>query len=226
MTHAPYAAVVRRRCSAQGREWLDRALQRIIPPLDVAAFQTAYAGASRRIGGEPVVLEPDEVSALRSAETGTPEGQPLDEVTRAAFLLRALECLPPAGHAAFVDEVYRRGDSREQAALLRALCLLPAPERFLATAVEACRTNVRAVFEAIACGNPYPARHFPEPSFNQMVLKVLFVELPLGSVVGLGERTTAELRRMGEDYARERRAAGRPVPSDIAILADTRGSVG
>ena len=220
MTDAPYAAVVRRRCSAQGREWLDRALQRITPPLDAAAFQTAYAGASRRIGGEPVVVEADEASA------GASDGQPLDEVARTALLLRALECLPPAGHAAFVDEVYRRGDSREQAALLRALCLLPAPERFLATAVEACRTNVRAVFEAIACRNPYPARHFPEPSFNQMVLKVLFVELPLGSVVGLGGRTTAELRRMAEDYARERRAAGRPVPSDIAILADTRGSVG
>jgi len=214
MTHAPYAAAVLRRCSPEGREWLDRALIRMMPPLDVAAFQVAYAGAARRVGGD--VVDADEATA---------PGQPLDEVARAALLLRALDCLAPGEHAAFVDEVYRRGDSREQAALLRALGLLPAPERFLATAVEACRTNVRAVFEAIACRNPYPARHFPEPSFNQMVLKVMFVELPLDTVDGLRGRITPELRRMAEDYARERRAAGRPVPADIAIL-DSRGTDG
>ena len=224
MTHAPYAAVVRRRCSPQARDWLDRVLARMTPPLDVAAFQVAYAGAARRVGDEVVVVDAEEETA-HASEAPAPRGQPLDEVARAALLLRALDCLAPGEHAALVDEVYRRGDTREQAALLRALCLLPAPERFLATAVEACRTNVRAVFEAIACRNPYPARHFPEPSFNQMVLKVLFVELSLDTVDGLRGRITPELRRMAEDYARERRAAGRPVPADIAIL-DSRGSVG
>jgi hypothetical protein len=210
VTHEPYAALVRRRCSAPARDWLDRTLARLVPPLDRAAFHAAYAGAARRMG----------------SDAGGPEAneRPLDEVARATLLLRALDCLPPGDHAAFVDEVYRRGDSREQAALLRALGLLPGADRFLPTAVEACRTNVRAVFEAIACGNPYPARHFPDPSFNQMVLKVLFVELPLASVAGLAGRITAELRRMADDYARERRAAGRPVPSDIAILTDGTGS--
>jgi hypothetical protein len=220
VTHEPYAALVRRRCSAPARDWLDRTLARLAPPLDRTAFQAAHAGAARRMGTEAVVLEPDEAREARPWAAG----RPLDELARAALLLRALDCLAPEEHAAFVDEVYRRGDSREQAALLRALSVLPGPERFLATAVEACRTNVRAVFEAVACDNPYPAGHFPDLNFNQLVLKVLFVELPLASVVGLGGRITPELRRMADDYARERRAAGRPVPADIAILTDAAGS--
>jgi hypothetical protein len=203
-------AVVRAGCSVQAREWVDRTFARLGPPLDRATFQAAFAGATRRVGAEQV-----------AGEDGT---RPLDEVARAALLLRALGCLAPTEHAAFVDEVYRRGDSREQAAVLRTLAVLPDPARFLPTAVEACRTNVRVVFEAIACGNPYPAGHFPDLAFNQMVLKVLFVELPLASVVGLRARITPELRRMADDYARERRAAGRPVPDDIAILTEARGS--
>jgi hypothetical protein len=210
MSGERHLAVVRAGCSAQAREWVDRTFARLEPPLDRATFQAAFAGATRRVGAEQVA--------------GEDEARPLDEVARTALLLRALDCLAPAEHAAFVDEVYRRGDSREQAAVLRTLALLPEPVRFLATAVEACRTNVRVVFEAIACGNPYPAAHFPDLAFNQMVLKALFVELPLASVIGLRARLTPELRRMADDYARERRAAGRSVPDDIAILTEARGS--
>jgi hypothetical protein len=224
MAEASPVATVRRRCSPEARAWLDRALAGIVAPLEVAAFQVAYAGASRRVGREVVVLDSDEKKGLGSPDAPVLDGRPLDEVARTALLLHALDCLPPAEHAAFVDEVYRRGDSREQAAVLRTLALLPEPARFLATAVEACRTNVRVVFEAIACGNPYPAAHFPDLAFNQMVLKALFVELPLASVVGLRARLTPELRRMADDYARERRAAGRPVPDDITILTEARGS--
>jgi len=202
MTDAAYADAVRRGCSDAACHWFDRALARLTRPLDGAAFHTAYAGATRRIG----------------TAVDRESGQPLDELARGALLLHALDCLPAEAHTSFVDQVYRRGDAREQAALLRALPALPSPERFLATAVDACRTNVRSVFEAIACRNPYPARHFPDLNFNQLVLKVLFVELPVASVAGLRDRITPELRRMADDYASERRAAGRSVPADIEVL--------
>jgi hypothetical protein len=71
------------------------------------------------------------------------------------------------------------------------------------------------VFEAIACENPYPAAHFPELNFNQMVLKALFTGVALERVIGLDGRVTPELARMANDYASERRAAGRSVPADI-----------
>jgi hypothetical protein len=88
----------------------------------------------------------------------------------------------------------------------------------MTTAVEACRTNAQVIFEAIACDNPYPFRYFPELNFNQMVLKALFIGSPLARVIGLEERITSELIRMAEDYASERRAAGRPVPEDITLI--------
>ena len=74
------------------------------------------------------------------------------------------------------------------------------------------------IFEAIACENPYPARHFPELNFNQMVLKAAFNGVALARVVGLSSRLNAELARMASDYASERRAAGRSVPADLGLV--------
>jgi hypothetical protein len=93
------------------------------------------------------------------------------------------------------------------------------PGRFLGTASGACRTNVIPVFEAIACHNPYPADHFGEDAFNQMVLKALFLGVRVVGIEGLRRRFNAELARMVEGYASERRAAGRVIPDDVAVIA-------
>ena len=76
------------------------------------------------------------------------------------------------------------------------------------------------VFEAIACENPYPRRHFVELPWNQMVLKAAFSGVALTRIVGLAERRNPELARMAADYAAERRAAGRPVPDDLALVIE------
>jgi hypothetical protein len=134
------------------------------------------------------------------------------------LLQGALASRLPEAHAALVNELFTTGDLRERQAVLRALPHLPAPERFAAVAVEAVRNNAVSVIEAIACDNAFPARHFPEEAFNQMVLKCLFCEVPISRVVDLSRRVTPELRRMVEAYAAERRAAGRPVPADAALV--------
>lgn len=208
-------AVILRRLDPATRDWFERSW----PPgdaLNVNRFRAAFAGAGRRLGGLDLTAE--DQAALCAAGIPAPERWRLDDVARAALLVRALETLPADAHVAFVRGIYLRGDYREQAAVLRALPLLPAPERFVETAINACRTNVLDVFEAIACENPYPARHFPDASFNQLVLKALFVGVPLGRIIGLAERNSRELQRMAQDYASERRAAGRPVPSDIDLV--------
>jgi hypothetical protein len=142
---------------------------------------------------------------------------------RGQLLLAAIEASPAERHVPVVAELYRTGELREQEAVLRALPRLPAPERFVAVGIEAVRQNAVSVIEAIACDNPYPARHFPEEAFNQMVLKCLFNGLALGRIVDLGKRRTPELQRMVAGYASERRAAGRTVPDDVdLILGGTR----
>jgi len=112
----------------------------------------------------------------------------------------------------------QRGDNDERRALLRALSILSDPPRHLAIAIEACRTNVQTVFEGIACENSYPFHYFPDKNFNQLVLKALFTGVPLRRVMGLEQRITADLVRMTEDYASERRAARRFVPEDIELI--------
>jgi len=103
-------------------------------------------------------------------------------------------------------------------AVLRVLAALSEPSRFVELAVDACRTNVRDVFDAIALDNDFYARHVPDAAYFQMVVKALFVEAPLARIVGLADRTTPELVRMVRAFASERRAAGRTVPDDVMLV--------
>jgi hypothetical protein len=96
--------------------------------------------------------------------------------------------------------------------------VLPDADWTVGIGVDACRSSVQTIFEAIACENPFPAARFPELNFNQMVLKALFTDVRLERIVGLDARVTSELRRMADAYASERRAAGRSVPPDIDRL--------
>jgi hypothetical protein len=181
-------------------------------------FRAAFAGVGRRLGASVPDLTPDELARLHQAGLVAPERWPTDQFARAALLLRALETIASDRHVVFVREIYLRGDYREQAAVLQALMLLPDAGRFVAIAVDACRTNVRDVFEAIACENRYPAAYFPEANFNQLVLKAFFIGVAVARIAGLEQRKTNELRRMAEDYASERRAAARPVPADLDLV--------
>jgi hypothetical protein len=195
--------LVRAGVDPAARAWLDAAVAGIRAPFDREAFTVAFTMAARRVG-----------------RAALPAGWSADEAARAALLLQGAAAQPAAAFAALVDDLYQHGDSRERQAILRTLAWLPAPERFLELAVEACRTSVQPVFEAIACENGYPAAHFPDLNFNQMVLKALFTGVSLRRIAGLRGRITGELRRMAAGYASERRAAGRSVPADIGVLLD------
>ena len=80
---------------------------------------------------------------------------------------------------------------------------------------EGLRSNIRAVFEAIAHENPYPREHFDEHRWNHMVLKALFVGSRLAPIDGLDARANPELARILHEYAHERWAAGRPVTPEL-----------
>jgi hypothetical protein len=210
--------VVVRNAEAEAVDWFRRHLK----PYDVAGstarFRAGFAGAGRRLGAAVAELRLDETAKLRDAGLVAPQRWPVATFARAALLLHALNVLTSEQHPEFIREVYRRGDFREQAAVLQSLILLPDPGRLVSIAVDACRTNVRDVFEAIACENRYPAAYFPESSFNQLVIKAFFIGLGVTRIAGLQQRKTAELRRMAADYASERHAAGRSVPDDLDLV--------
>jgi hypothetical protein len=207
--------ILGRRLDAAGQAWLDKALAATRSPVHLNTLLGYYAGASRRAGKRALALDAQEQQRVRVLD---PEMRldvwGADEAARAALLLSLIP-LPADEFGQIVMKCYELGDSREQQSWLRALCLLPKPERFLATATDACRTNILPLFESIACENPYPERCFPELNFNQMVMKSLFNGIAIERIIGLGRRANTELSRMTYDYLCEREAAGRAVPADI-----------
>ncbi len=74
---------------------------------------------------------------------------------------------------------------------------------------------MRAVFEVIAHGNPYPRDHFDLHRWNHMVLKALFIGSRLTPIVGIDQRHNPELARILLEYADERWAAGRAVTPEL-----------
>lgn len=216
----PYLDLVLRRAPAAAAAWFDARYTGVTRE----SFGVAYAGAGRRLGMEPVTPAAAEVLELESSGLPVPSGWPLSAVGRALLLVRLCEQVPDAEHVASLEQVFRTGDNAERQALLRALVLLPAPERFVEIAIDACRSHVQSVFEAVACDNPYPARFFPDHNFNQLVLKALFTEVPAARIAGLAGRRSPELSRMAEAYASERRAAGRSVPADLHVVTGVAAS--
>lgn len=213
----PYLALLATRVNGPAYAWLTSRYD----GLDASNFTVVYAGAGRRLGAARAELSAAEVEGLSDAALTVPAGWSLAELGRAALLVKLCEVLAPEAQPAFVAQQFKTGDNEERAALLKALPLLPAPERYLELAIDACRTHVQSVFEAISCENAYPARYFPEHNFNQLVLKALFTGVAVRRIHGLAVRRSAELARMAEAYASERRAAGRSVPPDLDLVTGT-----
>ena len=203
------------RTSGEAARWLEEALKEAQRGSQ-ARLLALYTEASMRLGRLPLAAHAGEHSTA-TLEGLALEDWTLEDAARATFLLARADSATPDAFEADARACYEMGDAREQQSWLRAVGLLPAPERFLALVVDACRTNILPVFEAVACGNPYPSRYFPDRNWNQMVMKSLFNGVRLERITGLAARANTELARMATDFAAERRAAGRPVPADIGL---------
>jgi len=213
-----------------GAGWLD-ALAALTGPETAALVQSALGSARERsdtlgtrlaFGKLSQVLRPTGLAhpeALARLPELAASGPWLeDEMGRVAFLVALSEQRPPAEFVDTLTTLYRTGSDREQISILRALPFLPDQGNLVPLAREASRTNDVAVFRALACQSAFPARHLPDPAFEQLVLKALFVGVPLDEILNLDSRVTPELKRMVADFADERRAAGRPVPTDVPRL--------
>lgn len=202
MTEAPVIDDLRTRLEAAldgaARAWLDQA--------------TAEAAAHR---GRPEQKQPP-VWELRFAEAGRRCGQDHADTAR-VLLLHAAEADP-----ATLTRVYEQGTAAERRAVLHALPHLVQGPQALPLVEDALRTNdTRLVAAAVG---PYAARHLAPHDWRHAVLKCLFTGVPVDAVAGLDRRARAdaELARMLGDYAGERTAAGRTVPSDLhRVLALT-----
>jgi hypothetical protein len=195
--------------------FLEEALARSSDPAS-PAFRALHASVPRRLGQAARLCPaaPAELARLGRAHwTWT-------DWVRAALVAGVLRHLPDAEQPDALLRLFEGGELGEQESLLRILALLDRPARFVETGLLGARTNARRVFEAIACENPFPAAHFPELNMNQLIMKAIFMEVPVARIEGLSEREGPDLRRMLEAYRSERLAAGRPVPPDVDLLLE------
>jgi len=201
------------RLPADARTWLAEAAARLRGGSDTDLYR-AISLVSRKIGKED--LAPGAVQ-LEAAHAVRPGWNPSDwSNDQAARIYLLLVCATDA--ATFqrrLEQLCITADVGELVAFYRGLPLYPEQPRYVLRAAEGVRSNMKAVFEAVAHRNPYPAEQFSELAWNQMVLKTLFIGSTLHSVVGLDRRANPALARMLCDYAHERWAAGRPISPEL-----------
>jgi hypothetical protein len=194
----------------EGARWLASARAEVIRAEEPRhALERLFPAVARALGRRSV---PDDVRIDVDGESQDLRGWQTSDVGRALLLLAGSTRVPSGELAA---KLFRVGDESERAAIVRSLPLLPEGETLKPIALEVGRVNSAALFGALALGNSYPAAHYTEHEFNQLVLKTMFMGLPLGAVVGLERRANAELARMCGDFYDERTAAGRSAPADI-----------
>jgi hypothetical protein len=178
-------------------QWLSAKQQAPLP-----ALLTAFVAAPRFVKRRNVPGKPDWT---------------MDQLARMLLLQTLCDTYPTEAIQA-IETLFDTAEMQELAALYSALPLLPQPGHWLLRATDAVRSNMGPVFDAIAFGNTYPAAHFSEAAWNQLVLKCIFNDKPLGGIVGLHERANAALAQHLSDLAHERWAAGRHVPAEAWLL--------
>jgi hypothetical protein len=227
-THAVNRALagwINQRIDVVARNWLTSQEEAIVRG-DGQALFLAFSLIPRKIGKADAALTGEELEQAQQVRPSwSPAGWSVDQLARASVLLH-FPCSigRERDYAAAIDALFSTADVREQIALLRAIHLLPAQSFHKERALEAVRSNVTPVLEAIALDNPFPCEQFSVHEWNRMVLKALFLELAIEKIQGLDARRNHELARMAADLAQERRSAGRPVPERIHLI--TPGSQG
>lgn len=192
-------------------EWLEQRRQQFASGQDSTRYTMTYSAIPRFVG--KTIIEPEEVlrRSMQEIRRGfTLRAWPADRIARSWWLLH----LPTEDSSVYfrsVERLFLAAEMNEQVALYGSLPLLAFPESFTPRCAEGVRTNIGDVFEAVALDNPYPAEYLEEGSWNQLVLKAFFMDVPVNRIQGLDQRANPKLAHMLSDYAHERWAAGRPV---------------
>lgn len=208
------SAWIDRQAAPDAAAWLRDRLAEVAADPGDRALDLTLGRIPRVLGRADLALGPGDLAAADMARPGwSPAGWSLDGAARVLALLG----LPGDGRP-FVLRFRRlrqTSDAGELVALLRGLPLYPDPPSLEPEAAEGLRSSMRSVFEAVAHHNPYPAEAFGRHRWNHMVLKALFIGSTLAPIYGLDARANGELALILRDYARERRAAGRPVQPEL-----------
>ncbi|KYC41745.1 hypothetical protein WA1_17085 [Scytonema hofmannii PCC 7110] len=208
------------RVEKESLNWLDTKKAQIENGTNVRVFFTAFSAVPRHIGKSDLNLTSKDLETAFAARTDwSPTHWSVDQAARTLLVL-SLPQRYSEQYLQTLEQVFAAADVGELVALYQALSLLPYPERLRSRAAEGVRSNMTAVFNAVALRNPYPSEYLDDIAWNQIVLKALFVGSPLHLIQGIDSRANPVLARMLVDYARERWAAKRTVSPEIWPLVE------
>ncbi|MBT2161663.1 EboA domain-containing protein [Zobellia barbeyronii] len=188
--------------------WLQSKLEQITSSSSTKDLYMTYSLLASKIDSDTVLnlsSDTDEVTQYLRTQNATTL-----QIARIYLLIKVLK----ANGDFFVPKVanlIQVADTGELETFLKYLILLPDAENYKQTAVEALRTNIATIFEAISMQNPYPAKYFNDQQWNQMFLKAAFMQLDLSTILSIDERANKDLTRIISDYAHERWAASREI---------------
>lgn len=208
-------ACLARHLNENALNWLSETIDQILEGASERFFVAQFSAVPRHLGKADLDMSEADLQAAHLIHSEwMPRYWSIDQTGRTLLILTW------ASHhidtySSTVEKLFGAADVGELVALHQGLPLLPHPDRFVNQAMDGIRSNMTAVFNAIALHNPYPAQFFNEDAWNQLVLKALFVGSPLHAIVGLDGRANLKLSRMLSDYAHERWAAGRSVNPEL-----------
>jgi len=199
-----------------GSDWLASARAEVARDPD--SITRSFAFAARRVGRAP--RRPD------ADPSGVVHGT-VDDAARAALVVALAEAVGTGPDCADrLVSLYRQGDAAERRGVLRGLDALTERGRLgradtvvgagLDLAADALRTNDPSLVAAAV--GPFGARYLDQHTWRHAILKLVFQGVSLAAAGDLTARADDELDRMARDFGAERRAAGRPVPTDLDRL--------
>ncbi len=198
--------------TTDSKGWLSTKVEEIIVERSTKKLYLTYTLCSSKIDKTRIDFDGFEqdsiVNHLRIKNANTLE------LARIFLLIKILE----VEHVFFKDKVVNLiqvADTQELETFLNYLILLPNAKDFIFVAVEALRTNIATVFDAIALDNPYPSLYFNEQQWNQMYLKAAFMKRDLSRIVAVDQMGNQDLSRIISDYAHERWAASRDIDPEF-----------
>lgn len=195
--------------------WLNEALAGLSSQTSTASLYKTVGLMPRRLGKADLDLSDEDLRRAAATRDGwDPRGWTVDEAGRVLAVCSVAAACGDRFPLLF-SALCRSAEVGEAIALYRGLPLYPMQQRLEPQAAEGLRTNMRAVFEAIAHRSPFPREQFADERWNQMVLKALFIGSRLDLIQGLDERANPALAAILSDYAHERWAAGRPVSPEL-----------
>lgn len=200
--------IIQSKLSASELNWFKN---NIVFEKNAQFFQT-FGLISRNIPSTILQLTTEEKALLEELYPGfTPSNWDLQQLCRSLLMTH----LPLDQNVEIVKNLAEMAAIKELVCLYKGLYFLKNAPDFVLLVQEGIRTNMVAVFDAIALENPFASKYLPVDAWNQLVLKAVFMGRPLYQIIDLEARKNEKLALIVHDFIHERWSAGRLVTPEI-----------